>query len=98
MARRGPIMQRALGLDYAQFEREGGVAFDYEGLVASPAYDLAAVRKIQAAFKVGNTPLRELHRLSEMVRQMAPSGKCARILIKDESGNAAGRFKARRAS
>jgi len=98
MARRGPIMQRALGLDYAQFEREGGVAFDYEGLVASPAYDLAAVRKIQAAFKVGNTPLWELPRLSELVRQTAPRGKGARILIKDEAGNAAGSFKARRAS
>jgi len=98
MARRGAIMQRALGLDYAQFEREGGVAFDYEGLVASPAYDLATVRKIQAAFKVGNTPLWELPRLSELVRQTAPRGKGARILIKDEAGNAAGSFKARRAS
>lgn len=98
MARRGAIMQRALGLDYARFEREGGVAFDYEGLVTSPAYDLAAVRRIQAAFKVGNTPLWELPRLSELVRQTAPSGKGARILIKDEAGNAAGSFKARRAS
>jgi 2-amino-4-ketopentanoate thiolase beta subunit len=98
MARRGAIMQRALGLDYDQFEREGGVAFDYEGLVGSPAYDLDAVRRIQAAFKVGNTPLWELSRLSELVRQTAPRGQGARILIKDEAGNAAGSFKARRAS
>ena len=98
MARRGTIMQRALGLDYDQFEREGGVAFDYEGLVGSPAYDLDAVRRIQAAFKVGNTPLWELPRLSELVRQTAPRGQGARILIKDEAGNAAGSFKARRAS
>ena len=74
MARRGAIMQRALGLDYEQFEREGGVAFDYEGLVGSPAYDLDAVRRIQAAFKVGNTPLWELPRLSQLVRQTAPRG------------------------
>lgn len=98
MARRNLIMQRALGLDYAQFEREGGVAFDYEGLASSPAYDLADVQRIQAAFKVGNTPLWELPRLSELVRQTAPRGKGARILIKDEAGNAAGSFKARRAS
>ena len=98
MARRNLIMQRALGLDYAKFEREGGIAFDYEGLAGSPGYDLAAVQKIQAAFKVGNTPLWELPRLGELVRQSAPRGKGARILIKDEAGNAAGSFKARRAS
>ncbi|HVS07887.1 MAG TPA: PLP-dependent lyase/thiolase, partial [Candidatus Dormibacteraeota bacterium] len=98
MARRGAIMQRALGLDYAQFEREGGVAFDYEGLVGSPGYDLEAVRRIQAAFKVGDTPLWELPRLTRLVRQTAPRGQGARILIKDEAGNAAGSFKARRAS
>src|SRR3984893_1509155 len=98
MARRGAIMQRALGLDYAQFEREGGVAFAYEGLVSSPAYDLEAVRRIQAAFKVGDTPLWELPRLTKLVRQTAPAGQGARILIKEEAGNAAGSFKARRAS
>ena len=57
MARRGAIMQRALGLDYARFEQEGGVAFDYEGLVTSPAYDMDAVRRIQAAFKVESAPV-----------------------------------------
>ena len=98
MNRRGAIMQRALGLDYAQFERDGGVAFDYEGLAKSPPYDLKAVQKVQAEFKVGNTPLWELPRLSKLVRQTAPSGCGARILIKDEAGNAAGSFKARRAS
>jgi cysteine synthase len=98
MGRRGAIMQRALGLDYAQFEREGGVAFDYEGLVGSPGYNLDEVRRIQAAFKVGDTPLWELPRLSQLVRQTAPGGQGARILIKDEAANAAGSFKARRAS
>ena len=98
MARRGAIMQHALGLDYAQFERDGGVAFDYEGLVGSPGYDLDAVRRVQAAFKVGNTPLWELPRLSRLVRQTAKPGRGARILIKDEAANAAGSFKARRAS
>jgi cysteine synthase len=98
MARRGAIMQRALGLDYGQFEREGGVAFDYEGLVGSPGYSLDQVRRIQSAFKVGDTPLWELPRLSQLVRQTAPRGQGARILIKDEAANASGSFKARRAS
>lgn len=98
MARRGAIMQHALGLDYAQFERNGGVAFDYEGLTSSPPYDLDAVQRVQSAFKVGNTPLWELPRLSQLVRQTAGPGRGARILIKDEAGNASGSFKARRAS
>ena len=98
MARRGAIMQHALGLDYARFEREGGIAFDYEGLAGSPPYDLAAVQRIQSQFKVGDTPLWELPRITELVRQSAPRGQGARILIKDEAANAAGSFKARRAS
>ena len=98
MARRGAIMQHALGLDYARFEREGGIAFDYEGLAGSPPYDLEAVQRIQSQFKVGDTPLWELPRISELVRQSAPPGQGARILIKDEAANAAGSFKARRAS
>ena len=96
MARRGAIMQHAL--DYARFEREGGIAFDYEGLAGSPPYDLEAVQRIQSQFKVGDTPLWELPRISELVRQSAPPGQGARILIKDEAANAAGSFKARRAS
>jgi 2-amino-4-ketopentanoate thiolase beta subunit len=98
MARRSAIMQHALGLDYAQFERHGGVAFDYEGLTNSPPYDLAAVRRVQSDFKVGNTPLWELPRLSQLTRQTAAVGKGARILIKDEAANSSGSFKARRAS
>jgi threonine dehydratase len=98
MARRGAIMQHALGLDYARFEREGGVAFDYEGLASSPPYDLKAVQRIQSQFKIGNTPLWELPRLSQLVRQTAGPGRGARVLIKDEAGNASGSFKARRAS
>jgi 2-amino-4-ketopentanoate thiolase beta subunit len=98
MARRGEIMQRSLGIDYDHFELAGGVAFDYEGLLGSPPYDLEGVRRIQAAFKVGDTPLWEVPRLSRLVRQTAPSGRGARILIKDEAANAAGSFKARRAS
>jgi 2-amino-4-ketopentanoate thiolase beta subunit len=98
MARRGEIMQRSLGIDYDHFELAGGVAFDYDGLLGSPPFDLEGVRRIQASFKVGDTPLWEVPRLSRLVRQTAPSGRGARILIKDEAANAAGSFKARRAS
>lgn len=98
MARRGEIMRRAMGLDYDRYERDGGIAFDYEGLVEAPPYDLGAVRRIQHQFKVGNTPLWELSRLTALVRQSAPDGRGARIVIKDEAANASGSFKARRAS
>jgi len=98
MDRRGEIMRRAAGIDYRQYEQPGGIAFDYEGLVTSPPYTLDDVRRIQASHKVGDTPLWELPRLSELVRRTAPAGRGARIFVKDEAGNAAGSFKARRAS
>jgi 2-amino-4-ketopentanoate thiolase beta subunit len=98
MARRGEIMKRSLGLDYAGFELDGGIAFDYEALAGSPPYDLPAVQRIQQDFKVGNTPLWELRQISLLVRQAAPSGLGARLVLKDEAANAAGSFKARRAS
>ena len=98
MGRRAAIMHRALGIDYDRFEDSGGLAFDYEGLLTSPPYDIASVRRIQADFKVGSTPLWELSRLTKLVRQSAPRGRGARILVKDEAANASGSFKARRAS
>lgn len=98
MARRGEIMRRSAGIDYDRYERAGGIAFDYEGLATSPPYTLEEVRAIQRKHKVGETPLWELERLTRLVRQASPPGKGARIVIKDEAMNAAGSFKARRAS
>jgi 2-amino-4-ketopentanoate thiolase beta subunit len=98
MARRGEIMRSSAGIDYDGYERSGGIAFDYEGLATSPPYSLEQVRQIQHAHKVGDTPLWEVDRLSRLVRQASPRGKGARIFIKDEAVNAAGSFKARRAS
>ena len=98
MARRAEIMRRSIGIDYDRYELDGGIAFDYEGLAASPPYSLGDVRRIQLNNKVGDTPLLELRRLTELVRASAPPGKGARILVKDEAANAAGSFKARRAS
>jgi len=98
MARRGEIMRRSAGIDYDAFEQDGGIAFDYEGLATSPPFTLDEVRRIQQSHKVGETPLWELDRISLLIRQTAPAGKGARIFIKDEAANAAGSFKARRAS
>lgn len=98
MARRGEIMRRSAGIDYARYEQPGGIAFDYEGLATSPPYAIEDVRRIQAAHKVGDTPLWELSRISELVRRSSPAGHGARIVVKDEAANAAGSFKARRAS
>ena len=97
MARRSEIMRRALALDYDSFQR-GDLVFDYDALMPSPGYDLDDVARIQAETKVGHTPLYELHRLTEAVREIARPGKGARILLKDEAANASGSFKARRAS
>jgi cysteine synthase len=98
MSRRGEIIRRSMGIDYDRYELDGGIAFDYDALADSPDYSIEDVRRVQAERKVGNTPLLELTRLSELVRHTAPAGKGARILVKDEAANAAGSFKARRAS
>jgi cysteine synthase len=98
MSQRTAIMRRAVGVDYDRFETEGRIAFDYEGLMRSPPYELSDVERVQRECKVGSTPLLELHRLTELVREVSPSGKGARILVKDEAANASGSFKARRAS
>lgn len=98
MARRAEIMRRSVGIDYDRYELDGGIAFDYEALAASPPYAIDDVRRIQRQNKVGDTPLLELRRLSELVRSGARAGMGARIFVKDEAANAAGSFKARRAS
>jgi cysteine synthase len=97
MARRGDIMRRSLDLDYGKYET-GALAFDYEGLLADTGYDLDAVRDAQRATAVGDTPLVELHNITELARAMAGSGKGARIFVKDEAANPSGSFKDRRAS
>ncbi len=97
LARRGEIMRRALGFDYAAFERTP-IAFDYEGLMASHGLSLDDVRAIQRAAGVGGTPLIELRNLTDLVRSYAEPGYGARIFVKDEAANLAGSFKDRRAS
>lgn len=97
MARKNEIMKRAVGLDYDQFEL-GGIAFDYELMMAQAGYSLDQVARIQAETGVGRTPLLELRNLTRLSRLSAPPGKGARIFVKDEACNPSGSFKARRAA
>ncbi len=97
MARRGEIMRRSVGIDYAAFER-GPLAFDYEAMMAQAGYDIDETRRIQRETGVGGTPLLELRRVTQLVRALAGPGKGARIFLKDEAANPSGSFKARRAA
>jgi cysteine synthase len=97
MARRGETLRRSIGIDYDAFELDG-LAFDYEALLRSAGFAPADVARIQREVKVGGTPLLELPRLTRLARELAPAGKGATILLKDEAANASGSFKARRAA
>jgi 2-amino-4-ketopentanoate thiolase beta subunit len=97
LERRAQIIKRALGIDYDRFEH-GGLAFDFEALMASVGYDLGEVRRIQREASVGDTPLLELRTLTRLARQVSPPGMGARILLKDEAANPSGSFKVRRAA
>ncbi len=97
MARRGEIMKDAVQIDYEEFET-GGIAFDYERMMEETGYSLKEIEEIQKSTGVGNTPLLELKNLTKLARKFAPSGKGARIFVKDEACNPSGSFKARRAA
>ena len=49
-------MLRALGMDYAEFERSP-IAFDYEAMMGAHGYSLDDIVAIQTAGGVGHTPL-----------------------------------------
>ena len=97
LARKGEIMKRALGMDYAQFERSP-IAFDYEAMMAAHGYSLEDIIRIQLAAGVGKTPLLELRNLTDLIRSYSEPGHGARLFVKDEAANMAGSFKDRRAS
>ena len=77
LARKGEIMKRALGMDYAQFE-QSPIAFDYEAMMAAHGYSLDDIVGIQTRGGVGNTPLLELRNLTDLVRSLQPSRAWAR--------------------
>lgn len=97
MSRRNQIMKSAVGIDYDKFE-SGGIAFDYEGLMAAPGLSLDEVAQIQKDYAVGSTPLIELKHITALSRACSKPGKGARIFVKDEACNPSGSFKARRAA
>lgn len=97
MARKNEIMKSSMGIDYDIY-KQGKIAFDYERMMNDCGFSLEDIIRIQSETKVGNTPLFELKNLTQAVRKISPSGKGARIFLKDEAANASGSFKARRAS
>jgi cysteine synthase len=97
MAQAARIMRRSTGLDYAQYA-SGAIAFDYERLFTDTDYDIDTAREVQSLTAVGNTPLVELENVTALVRTVAPTGRGARIFVKDEAANPSGSFKDRRAS
>ncbi|MBP1687646.1 MAG: 2-amino-4-ketopentanoate thiolase, partial [Deltaproteobacteria bacterium] len=97
MSQRAEIMRASIGIDYGRYVT-GALSFDYERLLADTGYDLARARVVQRETAVGSTPLVELRNITELVRTVAPSGKGARIFVKDEAANPSGSFKDRRAA
>lgn len=97
MARSNEIQKEALGLDYKDFETSP-IAFDYDALMKSTGYTLEEIERIQSLHGVGNTPLLELRNITKLARKYAKPGYGARIFVKDESCNASGSFKDRRAA
>ena len=80
MSRKNEILRRGIGIDYRQYEISP-IAFDYEGLMASPPYSLGDAQRILKETGVGNTPLVELKNITELVRSISPAGKGGRIFI-----------------
>jgi len=97
MAQRPEIMRASVGIDYARYTT-GALAFDYERMLTDTGYDIDATHRVQRRTAVGDTPLVELHNLTELVRALASPGKGARLFVKDEAANPSGSFKDRRAS
>ena len=97
IAKKREITAKALGFAYEEYE-QGGLAFDYEGMMNNTGYTLDEIRRIQLETGVGNTPLLELRQITRLACKYAPPGKGARIFLKDEAANPSGSFKARRAA
>ena len=97
MGRYNEIQKAALGLEYADFETSP-ISFDYDALMKSTGYTLDEIERIQGLHGVGNTPLLELRNITKLARKYAKPGFGARIFAKDESCNASGSFKDRRAA
>jgi cysteine synthase len=74
------------------------LAFDYERLLADAGYDVESTARAQRFTAVGDTPLIELHHVTQLLRTVSKPGKGARVFVKDEAKNPSGSFKDRRAA
>ncbi len=97
MSRKNEIMKKALGIDYDKYKITD-ISFDYEMMMDDVKYSISEIADIQKRSKVGNTPLYYLPNITRFVRKYAGKGRGAKIYLKDETANASGSFKARRAS
>lgn len=97
MAEKNDLMISSVGIDYSKYEKDN-IAFDYETMMSDIGYSLDQIIDIQKSTGVGDTPLLELNNLTKLARKVSPSGKAARIVIKDEQCNPSGSFKDRRAA
>ena len=97
MAQRQEIMRASIGIDYVKYVT-GVLAFDYERLLADAGYDVESTARAQRSTAVGDTPLIELHHITQLLRTVSKPGKGARVFVKDEARNPSGSFKDRRAA
>ena len=97
MSRKSEILKNATGIDYERFEISP-ISFDYERLMNSCNYSFEDTLQILREAGVGQTPLVELKNITRLIRSVSPSGKGARIFVKDEAANPSGSFKDRRAA
>lgn len=97
MSRKNEILKNATGIDYERFEISP-ISFDYERLMNSCNYSFEDAVQILQEAGVGQTPLVELKNITKLIRSVSPSGKGARIFVKDEAANPSGSFKDRRAA
>jgi len=97
MAQRQEIMRTSIGIDYVKYAT-GVLAFDYERLLADAGYDVESTARAQRFTAVGDTPLIELHHVTQLLRTVSKPGKGARVFVKDEAKNPSGSFKDRRAA
>jgi len=97
MSRKNEILKNATGIDYERF-KISPISFDYERLMNSCNYSFEDAVQILQEAGVGQTPLVELKNITKLIRSVSPSGKGARIFVKDEAANPSGSFKDRRAA
>lgn len=97
MGRRDEILKRSTGIEFPALEF-GRIGFDYEALMNQVDLTIDEIIRVQNDSAVGDTPLIEMHNLTDLVRAHSEPGYGAQIFIKDEAANPSGSFKDRRAS